>query len=522
MGKSSDLTFRIFGKDKSASKTLKGVGATAGGAGKKLGGMGMAFAGIGTAAAIAGGVIAVDFGKKSVEAFMDAQDSQAKFEASLAKNGLKDYTKDIDELAGALALKTKFDDDATKSGAAVLANFGLTADQLKKTLPLVQDYAAFTGKDMPTASKLLGKAFLGNTKALKDLGIAYKPTGDKAADMAAIMDKVNDKVGGFAEKQGKTAAGTAAILTNQFGEVQEQLGSYLVPALTTLGQWIITYVIPAVQTLVGWLAEHLGPVFTTVGGWIMDTFVPAVKDLAASFMENVWPAIQQVAGMVAENLQPAIEALADFWTNTLQPGLVKAMPWFQKAAQWFGTVAAAVAVVVSWLIGHLVPAIIGVMTWIYNLGQNIATFVYDAKNRFLAIVDFVRSLPGKIASAASGMWNGITESFKGAINAIIGLWNNLSFSLPSIDIPGIGSVGGATLDTPNIPMLANGGIVTRPTLALIAEAGPEAVVPLGRGGMGGDVHIHITSPLGTPEQIARAVQSAVRKGRGSGGLAGAF
>src|SRR5690606_2467639 len=35
---------------------------------------------------------------------------------------------------------------------------------------------------------------------------------------------------------------------------------------------------------------------------------------------------------------------------------------------------------------------------------------------------------------------------------------------------------------PRIPALASGGIVTRPTLALVGEAGPEAVVPLdGRG-----------------------------------------
>jgi hypothetical protein len=33
--------------------------------------------------------------------------------------------------------------------------------------------------------------------------------------------------------------------------------------------------------------------------------------------------------------------------------------------------------------------------------------------------------------------------------------------------------------------MAEGGIVSRPTLALIGESGAEAVVPLGRGGFGG-------------------------------------
>ena len=42
-------------------------------------------------------------------------------------------------------------------------------------------------------------------------------------------------------------------------------------------------------------------------------------------------------------------------------------------------------------------------------------------------------------------------------------------------------------DMPDVPHLAGGGIVTRPTLALIGESGPEAVVPLTRSGMGLDV-----------------------------------
>jgi hypothetical protein len=38
---------------------------------------------------------------------------------------------------------------------------------------------------------------------------------------------------------------------------------------------------------------------------------------------------------------------------------------------------------------------------------------------------------------------------------------------------------------PDLPHLGSGGIVTRPTLALIGESGPEAVVPLGGGGFSG-------------------------------------
>jgi phage-related minor tail protein len=59
---------------------------------------------------------------------------------------------------------------------------------------------------------------------------------------------------------------------------------------------------------------------------------------------------------------------------------------------------------------------------------------------------------------------------------------------------------------PKIPALADGGIVTGPTLALIGEAGPEAVIPLDRaGGMGGgNVTINVNG--GDPQAVVDALR----------------
>ena len=61
----------------------------------------------------------------------------------------------------------------------------------------------------------------------------------------------------------------------------------------------------------------------------------------------------------------------------------------------------------------------------------------------------------------------------------------------------INGTGGKSVQTAHgagnfIPQLAAGGIVNSPTLAMIGEAGPEAVIPLSRrrGAMGGDTHHH--------------------------------
>ena len=81
-----------------------------------------------------------------------------------------------------------------------------------------------------------------------------------------------------------------------------------------------------------------------------------------------------------------------------------------------------------------------------------------------------------------GMGEGIKNAFKEAFNAIARLWNStvgqLSFSIP--DWVPFG-VGGKSWNAPKIPEFAEGGIVTRPTIGLIGEAGDhEAVIPLPR------------------------------------------
>jgi hypothetical protein len=65
-----------------------------------------------------------------------------------------------------------------------------------------------------------------------------------------------------------------------------------------------------------------------------------------------------------------------------------------------------------------------------------------------------------------------------------------------------------------IPAMAKGGIVTQPTLALIGEAGPEAVVPLsGRnGGMGNTFNITVNAGMGADgNQLGREIVDIIKR-----------
>ena len=67
--------------------------------------------------------------------------------------------------------------------------------------------------------------------------------------------------------------------------------------------------------------------------------------------------------------------------------------------------------------------------------------------------------------------------------------------------------------------VADGGIVTRPTLAMVGERGPEAVIPLNRANAMGGVTVNVTGGLSTSAEIGQAVVNAIRAYNRSAGPA---
>ncbi|MFC6153650.1 phage tail protein [Nocardioides yefusunii] len=139
-------------------------------------------------------------------------------------------------------------------------------------------------------------------------------------------------------------------------------------------------------------------------------------------------------------------------------------------------------------------------------------------DKISGLIDFFKKLPGRMTQAVSGLWNGIKDGFKGAINWVIDKWNNFSISLPGVKVPGLGQVGGFTLNTPDIPRLNMGGIVTRATTITAGEGRPEAILPLDRlGGLGGgDVNIYM-HPTSDPVAVGRELQKVLDAFRLAGG-----
>jgi hypothetical protein len=90
-----------------------------------------------------------------------------------------------------------------------------------------------------------------------------------------------------------------------------------------------------------------------------------------------------------------------------------------------------------------------------------------------------------VKTAGMAIWDAIVGAAKGALNGLISLWDSTIGRIAHGQHIGVGPLH-VTLPNLYVPMMAEGGIVSAPTLAMIGEAGPEAVVPLNKlGSMGG-------------------------------------
>jgi phage-related minor tail protein len=138
--------------------------------------------------------------------------------------------------------------------------------------------------------------------------------------------------------------------------------------------------------------------------------------------------------------------------------------------------------------------------------------IYKFKDSIIAVLlgikTFAATIFDNIIGAYRTVMNGVLGLMESGINKAI---SGLNTALDAIDAAAGPLVNFGSVPNISIPRLADGGIVTAPTLALIGEAGPEAVIPLNRAnGMGGN-NITINVQGADPNAVVQALQRYVRQ-----------
>ena len=206
----------------------------------------------------------------------------------------------------------------------------------------------------------------------------------------------------------------------------------------------------------------------------------------------------------------------------LLPILEKALPVLQKFATWaqnnptlvtavaaaFGVLAASIVLVNAAM--ALNPVVL-ITAGIVGLGVALVV-AYKKFDTFGAVVRTVVNGVSNYFEFMANAWVKATNIIIKGINLIkpgkdIGYLDTVNFGQMSGPSAGAGGANPAGLD---YKAMATGGIVTSPTMALIGEAGPEAVIPLSKmSGMGGGITVHVNG--GDPQAVVDALRRYQRQ-----------
>ena len=238
----------------------------------------------------------------------------------------------------------------------------------------------------------------------------------------------------------------------------------------------------------------------------------AAAETAAGKMKILSNSVAETKESIGAALLPVIEAAL--------PILQKFADWAQKNPNAFLAIAAAIGGIAIAITAVNFAMALNPFTAIAAGIALLVVGVIYAYNKFETFRNIIKNVINGVASYFEFMAN----AWVTAANIII---KGLNLINPFDDIPYIPkiSIGRMSNDSDTsgggmvIPKMADGGIVTGPTIAMIGEAGPEAVIPLDRMKNSGGITVNITGGLATSAEIGQAVVNAIRAYNRSAGPA---
>jgi len=291
------------------------------------------------------------------------------------------------------------------------------------------------------------------------------------------------------------AVGAARMFQNEFDNVYAAVGVGIGIFVTLIGTLMMVkkvFVLMkagsviAIKGTVGAVVAGVGLVIAGVAGLV--AFALGAGDGIKGVLLGIISALAVfvglwIAGVAAAVAFPIaiglflIATVIRYW-DEIKAFLGSALDWLIGAGAWIinGVVDGAI-----WLVTFIVDVILGAVGLIVGaisfvisgIIKVIMGFVKFIVNAIVAGIKWIIGLPATIAK-------GIVSGIKAVINGIISIYNGfadmMSFKIPKW----VPKIGGQKFKLPSIPKLAKGGIVNSPTLAMIGEDGPEAVVPLNR------------------------------------------
>ena len=226
-------------------------------------------------------------------------------------------------------------------------------------------------------------------------------------------------------------------------------------------------------------------------------------ETAAGKMEILKNSIGETKESIGAALLPVVEAVL--------PVLQRFADWAQNNPDAFLAIAAAIGLVAAAIVATNIAMALNPFALIAAGVALLVAGLVVAYKKF----EWFQTGVNFIVNAVIGLFENVVNGAIMMVNGIIRAYNAIPLApnidtIGHVDFGGIGQSANSAANKMKLPKMANGGIITSPQLVLAGESGPEAIVPLGKGGGMGGITINISGGLGTSTDIANAVYENLR------------
>lgn len=278
-----------------------------------------------------------------------------------------------------------------------------------------------TQEDATALANLFGKAMMGQTGALKRAGISFTEAqeevlkyGTEEEKAAMIAEVVRQNVGNMNAEFAKTDAGKIQQAKNTIGDMGEEIGAVLLPAVADLAVWISDNLLPKIQKLIDWFGQH-----------------PAIAKFALALA-----GITAAAGPLLMILGSLVSMIGTVITISTTLGIsVGAI-----VAPVLGVVAAiAAAIAIGVLLYKNWDTIKAKAVAVWNaiktaIMKPVNTIKNTVKTNFNTLKTNVTSVFTSIKTKATSVWNGIKDAIinpiKKAKDKVVGIINTIKSKFP--------------------------------------------------------------------------------------------
>lgn len=232
--------------------------------------------------------------------------------------------------------------------------------------------------------------------------------------------------------------------------------------VTTIFNAIKTFITTTINTISTTISTVLNIIKTT-----FSTILESIKNTVTTVFNAIKSTITTIINAVSTTISTVLNSIKTTFSTILES--IKT-----TVNTIFNAIKSKITTIMGTIQSGISTALSSIKTTWSNMWESMKTTVVNIFNGiWSSIKGVINSIIGGVEKMANGVINGI--------NGMIRALNNLSFDVPDW-VPEIGGktfgFNISTIGNVSIPRLAKGGIVDQATIAMVGEAGQEAVVPL--------------------------------------------